>query len=75
MSGDVKIRLHENASGNVKDVEFTEDQPGPPGNIGRLYEAFADGKPYPDWKWAVKRHAWVDALYESDRKGKRVAYV
>lgn len=75
MSGEVKIRLHDNASGDVQDVEFKEDQPGPPGNIGRLYEAFADGKEYPDWKWAVKRHAWVNALYESDKSGKRVSYV
>jgi predicted dehydrogenase len=74
MSGDVKIRLQDNASGDVKDIEFTEDRPGPPGNIGRLYEAFADGQPFPDWKWAVKRHAWVNALYESDRLGKRVSY-
>lgn len=75
MSGPVQIRLHDNASGEVKDIEFTEDQPGPPGNIGRLYEAFADGQSYPDWMWAVKRHAWVNALYESDRSGKRVSYV
>jgi predicted dehydrogenase len=75
MSGEVKIRLQDNASGDFKYIEFTEDQPGPPGNIGRLYEAFADGQHFPDWKWAVKRHAWVDALYESDRSGKRVSYV
>ena len=63
----MKVRLQENATGTVKDVEFAEDQPGPPGNIGRLYEAFAGGQAYPDWKWAVKRHAWVNTLYESDR--------
>ena len=75
MSGEMQIRLQDNASGEIKVIEFTEDQPGPPGNIGRLYEAFADGQSYPDWKWAVKRHAWVNALYESDRSGKRVSYV
>jgi predicted dehydrogenase len=75
MSAEMQIRLQDNASGEVKDIEFTEDQPGPPGNIGRLYEAFAEGRSYPDWKWAVKRHAWVNALYESDRLGKRVSYV
>jgi predicted dehydrogenase len=75
MSGEMKIRLQDHASGEVKDVEFTEDQPGPPGNIGRLYEAFADGKSYPDWKWAVNRHAWVNALYESDKSGKRTSYL
>jgi predicted dehydrogenase len=75
MSAEIKVRLQDNASGEVKDIEFTEDQPGPPGNIGRLYEAFADGKSYPDWKWAVKRHAWVNALYESDKSGKRASYL
>lgn len=75
LSSALRIRLQDFASGELKDIEFTEDQPGPPGNIGRLYEAFADGQHYPDWKWAVKRHAWVSALYESDRAGKRVSYV
>ena len=48
MSAEMKVRLQENATGTVKDVEFAEDQPGPPGNIGRLYEAFAGGQAYPD---------------------------
>jgi predicted dehydrogenase len=75
MSGSVTIKLHNFSSGEVKEVEFTEDRPGPPGNIGRLYDAFADGQYYPDWKWAVKRHAWVDALQRSDESGKRVSYM
>jgi predicted dehydrogenase len=75
MSGDVTIRLHEFASGEVKDVQFAEDRPGPPGNIGRLYDAFADGRDYPDWKWAVRRHAWVDALQRSHESGERVSYM
>ncbi|KAI7235268.1 NAD(P)-binding protein [Hortaea werneckii] len=75
MSGEMQIRLHDNASGDVKDIEFTEDHPGPPGNIGRLYEAFADGRSYPDWKWAVKRHAWANALYESNASGKCASYM
>jgi len=75
MSGDVKIRLHDFASGEVKDIEFVEDRPGPPGNIGRLYDAFAEGQYYPDWKWAVKRHAWVDALLRSQERGERVGYL
>jgi predicted dehydrogenase len=75
MSGDVKIKLHEFASAEVREIEFAEDRPGPPGNIGRLYDAFADGQHYPDWKWAVKRHAWVDALQRSHESGRRVSYV
>jgi hypothetical protein len=59
----------------VREIEFAEDRPGPPGNIGRLYDAFADGQHYPDWKWAVKRHAWVDALQRSHESGRRVSYV
>jgi predicted dehydrogenase len=75
MSGDVKIRLHDFASGEVKDIEFVEDRPGPPGNIGRLYDAFAEGQSYPDWKWALRRHAWVDALLRSQERGERVGYL
>jgi len=75
MSLDIKIRMQLFETGEVKEVEFTEDKPGPPGNVGRLYDAFADGQYYPDWKWAVKRHAWVDALYKSSELGKRVSYV
>jgi predicted dehydrogenase len=74
MSLDIKIRMQLFESGEVKEVEFTEDKPGPPGNVSRLYEAFADGQYYPDWEWAVKRHAWVDALYKSSETGKRVSY-
>ena len=75
MSGDVKIRLQTFASDEVQEIEFVEDRPGPPGNIGRLYDAFAEGGDYPDWKWAVKRHAWVDALYRSHESGTRVSYI
>lgn len=75
MSLDVKIRMQLFETGDVKEIEFTEDKPGPPGNVGRLYDAFADVQYYPDWKWAVKRHAWVDALYKSNETGKRVSYI
>jgi predicted dehydrogenase len=75
MSLDIKIRMQLFETGEVKEVEFKEDRPGPPGNVGRLYDAFADGQYYPDWKWAVKRHAWVDALYKSSETGKRVSYL
>lgn len=75
MSGGVTMKLHGFASGEVRDVHFVEDRPGPPGNIGRLYEAFAERQEYPDWKWAVKRHAWVDALQRSDESGERVSYM
>ncbi|THX19602.1 NAD(P)-binding protein [Aureobasidium pullulans] len=70
MSLDMNVQMQLLETGDVKDIEFTEDKPGPPGNVGRLYEAFADGQYYPDWKWAVKRHAWVDALYKSNETGK-----
>ena len=75
MSLDIKIRMQLFKTGEVKEVGYVDDKPGPPGNVSRLYEAFADGQYYPDWKWAVKRHAWVDALYKSNETGKRVSYV
>lgn len=37
-------------------------------NIGRLYEAFAVGKPgqdYADWEHAVKRHEMIDGFYDT----------
>ncbi|KAF2214062.1 hypothetical protein CERZMDRAFT_96087 [Cercospora zeae-maydis SCOH1-5] len=74
MSGQVKIRLQDFASGGVKDIDFEGGTSGLPENIGKLFEAFADGEGYPDWKWAVKRHAYVDALYESHDGGKRASY-
>ncbi|KAI5252745.1 NAD(P)-binding protein [Aureobasidium subglaciale] len=75
MSLNIKIRMQLFETDETKDIEFTEDRPGPPGNVARLYEAFTDGSYYPDWKWAVKRHAWVDAIYKSNDTGKRVSYV
>ncbi|SMR42658.1 unnamed protein product [Zymoseptoria tritici ST99CH_1E4] len=65
--GDIKVRLQDFASGEVKEIEIQDDQPGPVGNVGRLYEAFADGEKVPDWKDAVMRHSWVDAVERSSR--------
>ncbi|OCL13185.1 NAD-P-binding protein [Glonium stellatum] len=67
---DTKIQLHDHASGNVEVVEVESDGweklPIPAQNIGRLYEAFADGKTaeYPDWEEAVVRHKLVEELYQ-----------
>ena len=69
-----RIRLQSFESGEVDEIEIKEDRPGPPGNVGRLYDAFADGEYYPDWKWAVKRHAWVDAVQKSGDSRKVVSY-
>lgn len=69
---EVEVRVHDLETGEVRFVEVGDDRPGPAGNVGRIYEAFADGEGVPDWKLAVKRHAWVEAVYESDRSGKRV---
>lgn len=74
-NAEVKVSLHEFGTGDVKDVKVRDEKPGPPGNIGRVYEAFADGGWVPDWKWAVKRHAWVEGIYESDRTGRRVEFL
>lgn len=73
MTSGVEVKLQDSATGEVKNVDVPEDQSGPAANIGRLYEAFADGEWYPDWKWALKRHRWVDALYKSQESGRRVS--
>lgn len=43
--------------------------------VGALYDSFAKGPQagYPDWDWAVKRHALLAALEESSTKGVRVS--
>jgi predicted dehydrogenase len=75
MSGDISIRLYLSEEKKWRDIDFVEDMPGPVGNVARLYEAFADDGAYPDWDWAVKRHAWVNAIYESNASGKHTSYI
>jgi hypothetical protein len=75
MSGGVTIKLQDLASDEVQAIQSTEDRPGPPENIGRLCDTFADDGGQQHWKWAVKRHVWVDALCRSYEKGERVVYL
>jgi predicted dehydrogenase len=75
MSGNVVIRLHDYESGEVKDIEHGQEPTGPVGNVGRLYEAYADGRYVPNWEHAVRRHAWVEAIQRSSANGRREAYM
>lgn len=45
--------------------------------VGNLYEAFADGDQdaYPDAEWALKRHAMIQAMYDSNENGERKSYI
>lgn len=70
----VKIEVFEHESGKTETVEVDKDAfsgeeyPLYARNIARLYEAFADGKGEDegvlDWEAAVKRHAFVEEVYE-----------
>lgn len=74
MSGDVKARLQLHDSGKVEEIELQGVDEGPSGNVGRLYEAFAGNRHVPDWKWALRRHSWIGAIYKSHETGRRTAY-
>ncbi|KAJ4354875.1 transcription regulator gal80 [Ascochyta clinopodiicola] len=64
---DFQIRLKDYATGSIEIVEPHKrlDLPLAAQNIGRLYENFADGKAYPTFSDAVKRHKFIDAVFAS----------
>jgi predicted dehydrogenase len=74
---DMTIRLHDHATGETIKVDVAEDGlsklPLFSQNIGRIYEAFADGKTdgYMDWSHALLRHKLVDEIYQRDSAGKQ----
>ncbi|KAF2268492.1 oxidoreductase [Lojkania enalia] len=68
----LKIELFDQASGKTETVEVDKDDFSDMGlyarNVARLYEGFAEGKGEKDgvldWEVALKRHQFVDEVYE-----------
>ena len=71
MAKATSIRFSNAAKGEVEEIvadEGGEEWTGLPTqaqNIGRLYEAYATGKPYADFDLAVKRHELLDEFWAS----------
>ncbi|KAK4998281.1 transcription regulator gal80 [Elasticomyces elasticus] len=53
----VEVKVQEDSLTNMKD---------PAQNVGRLYEAYADGKTdmYPDWNLGLKRHELIEEMFQ-----------
>ncbi|KAB8342745.1 hypothetical protein FH972_022343 [Carpinus fangiana] len=67
----------EGESVDVSDpTDLIDKLPYPAIPVGNLYDAFAkDGKgEYPDWEWAVRRHALLQAMVDSEQNGERTSY-
>ncbi|KAF2115540.1 hypothetical protein BDV96DRAFT_493563 [Lophiotrema nucula] len=68
----LKIEVFDHASGKTETVEVDKDQFSDLGlyarNVAKLYDGFAEGKGEEagilDWETAVKRHQFVDEVYE-----------
>jgi len=63
------IKICHFETGEVETITVDEggkewtDLPIPGQNIGRLYEAYADGKGYGDWELALRRHELIEEFY------------
>jgi len=65
------IRFSNFDTGEIEEIKVDEggkewtDLPTQGQNIGRLYEAYAQGKPYGDFELALKRHELIDEFWAS----------
>ncbi|KAF2160888.1 hypothetical protein M409DRAFT_70181 [Zasmidium cellare ATCC 36951] len=71
----VSVKLHDHQKDTVEVVDWKVDDeneklPIPSQNVGRLYEAFAEGKKqeYADWEEAVERHRLLEKMVENTTK-------
>lgn len=66
----VTVKFHDFEKDEVVEVKEEEqgkeweEMPMMGRNIGRVYEAFAKGKGYPNWDVALKRHQMIDEMYK-----------
>lgn len=71
MAKAVSIRFSNSEKGEIEDIEVDEGgeewtkMPTQGQNIGRLYEAYAEGQPYGDFDLAVERHELIDEFWAS----------
>ncbi|KAL5586909.1 hypothetical protein FOVSG1_012045 [Fusarium oxysporum f. sp. vasinfectum] len=68
---DYKVRLKEYATGRIEEVFLDRplDLPLTSQNVGRIYENFASGGSHPTFDDALRRHQYLDAVFESASKG------
>ena len=72
---DMLIRLHDHSRGETTTITPNEDAlsklPLFSQNIGRIYEAFADGKTskHLDWSHAIPGHRLVEEIYQREQDG------
>ncbi|SPJ72185.1 related to dehydrogenases and related proteins [Fusarium torulosum] len=68
---DYKVRLKEYATGRIEEVSLDRplDLPLTSQNVGRIYENFASGGAHPTFDDAVRRHQFLDAVFDSASKG------
>lgn len=65
------IKFSNAETGKIENIAFDDggkewtDLPVAAQNIGRLYEAYAEGRPYGDWELALKRHQLIDEFWAS----------
>jgi len=66
----IKIQYRKAGESTAEEVTLEEDGLSalehPAQNVGRIYEAFAKGEreKYADWKTAMRRHEFIDELFE-----------
>ena len=68
IGGPTEMKFDDLMGGDIEHITIEEgkewtDLPVQGQNIGRLYEAFADGKGYADFELALKRHRLIDEFY------------
>lgn len=72
---DMLIRLHDYSRGETTTITPNEDAlsklPLFSQNVGRIYEAFVDGKTskHLDWSHAILRHRLVEKIYQRKQDG------
>ncbi|KEQ68930.1 NAD(P)-binding protein [Aureobasidium namibiae CBS 147.97] len=72
----IKIQYRKAGENTAEEVMLEEDNLSglehPAQNVGRVFEAFAKGEAekYADWKTAMRRHSFIDEMFErGDREG------
>jgi predicted dehydrogenase len=66
----IEIKYRKSGEKEAEIIEMVEDEMSglahPAQNVGRLYEAYAKGETglYADWKVALRRHRFIDEMFE-----------
>lgn len=69
---EMKVELWTADTGELVEVGIEEEEdgwgelPAPARNVARLYEAFAEGKWYPDFEHALKRHEMIERMFRAN---------